>query len=183
MASILLAYGSRYGATRETAQQIAVSLRRKHTVKLADLTKAHPDPSSFDGVIVASGIKVGRWTRHARKFLEEHKDVLAHKTLGLFVCSATALVKHEEAKRLYLDDVVRQIGLKADIFEAFGPILDFSKNSPLGFLDRMMLKAAAKDMEKNHGLKLNLTEKNDLRDQKKIEAYAEQFSKLAAKAK
>ncbi|MGZ4853036.1 MAG: flavodoxin domain-containing protein [Halobacteriota archaeon] len=78
---ILIAYGSRYGSTEEIAHSMARILANAGLeTQLLDLRRTKqkdwPPLASFDGVLVGSGIKIGRWTKEATAFLKTHADEL-----------------------------------------------------------------------------------------------------------
>jgi menaquinone-dependent protoporphyrinogen oxidase len=68
---VLIAYGTRYGATAGTSEEIAKILREEgYEVKVANLkTENVDDISGYDLVIVGSGIPMGMWASEAEDFL------------------------------------------------------------------------------------------------------------------
>ncbi len=82
---VLIAFASKFGATQETAQQIAQTLRSKYTleVDLADLQQnSHPNLSEYNSIVVASGIRMGKWYKEALQFLKSNFE---GKKVALFV--------------------------------------------------------------------------------------------------
>lgn len=183
MATVLIAYGTRFGCTEEVSQKIATILKEKGIdTTLVNLVKTKkkewPTPHAFDGVLVGSSIKINRWTKESLTFLKEHKKVLAEKPLGIFVCCASAVTDPDYAKKTYLEGVMEKVGVKANVCDAFGGVLDLSESSHLGFMDKKMLKTAAKGMQKETGITLDENACNDFRDWDQIQKFAEQFAAI-----
>ena len=81
MTVIALCYASRDGQTRRIAERIAVTLRaRGCAVDMFDviaLPLARCDVAGYDGVIVASSIRVGKHAPQMLRFVRNHRDALA----------------------------------------------------------------------------------------------------------
>jgi menaquinone-dependent protoporphyrinogen oxidase len=188
---ILIAYGSRYGSTEEIARAMAEILENAGLeTQLLDLRRTKqkdwPPLSSFDGVLVGSGIKIGRWTKEATAFLKTHADELKGLkaqglVVGVFVSSGMASTpgQQEEARRKYLEEVLTNVGITdtVDTYDAFGGVYDLSPSASMGFLDKRMLGMAAKQMAKD-GTPLTEGARNDLRDWDQIRTFTEHFAQL-----
>jgi menaquinone-dependent protoporphyrinogen oxidase len=188
---VLIAYGSRYGSTAEIARAMAQTFEKEGLEpQLLDLKhtkqKQWPSFALFDGVLVGSGIKIGRWTKEASAFLKTHADELkALKpkgfVVGVFVSCGMASTpgQQAEARRKYLEEVLANVGItdSVDTYDAFGGVYDLSPSAPMGFLDKRMLGMAAKQMAKD-GTPLTEGARNDLRDWDQIRAFAEHFAEL-----
>jgi menaquinone-dependent protoporphyrinogen oxidase len=188
---ILIAYGSRYGSTDEIARAMAEILENAGLeTQLLDLRRTNqkdwPPLSSFDGVLVGSGIKIGRWTKEATAFLKTHADELKGLkaqglVVGVFVSSGMASTpgQQEEARRKYLEEVLTNVGITdtVDTYDAFGGVYDLSPSAPMGFIDKRMLGMAAKQMAKD-GTPLTEGARNDLRDWDQIRTFTEHFAQL-----
>ena len=73
----LIVYGTRYGATAETSEQIAKSLRGENfDVKVVNLKEEKiEDVSEYELVIIGSGIQMEKWVGEAEDFLKKfHKN-------------------------------------------------------------------------------------------------------------
>ncbi|UCG04482.1 MAG: hypothetical protein JSW11_10965 [Candidatus Heimdallarchaeota archaeon] len=181
MKSVLIVFASRFGSTDEIAHEIADELER-HKI----LTKVHnlrdgvktPSLEDFDGIIVGSGIKMGRWTKESYKFLKENQNKLNSKVLGLFVSSGEAAnpKTYTEARRKYLERMMGKTGVKADITEAFGGVFDFSSDSTYSFLEKKIIQRLAKSVE--GGIVIDDYKMNDFRDWELIRKWAKEFSNL-----
>ena len=188
---ILIAYGSRYGSTEEIARAMAEILENAGLeTQLLDLRRTKqkdwPPLASFDGVLVGSGIKIGRWTKEATAFLKTHADELKGLkaqglVVGVFVSSGMASTpgQQEEARRKYLEEVLTNVGIADAVatYDAFGGVYDLSPSARMGFLDKRMLGMAAKQMAKD-GTALTEGARNDLRDWDQIRTFTEHFAQL-----
>jgi menaquinone-dependent protoporphyrinogen oxidase len=82
--SVLVAYASKHGTTREVAEFVA---RRLETHGLAvDVEEAARVGSitRYDAVVVGGGLYMGRWHKDARRLLERHRRDLAGVRLAVF---------------------------------------------------------------------------------------------------
>ncbi|KYK33896.1 MAG: hypothetical protein AYK18_04205 [Theionarchaea archaeon DG-70] len=141
MSKVLIAYGSRFGCTEEVSHKIAEVLENQGMeTQVSNLRKTKskewPLLKEFDGVLVGSGIKIGKWTKEPKNFLKKHKEELNKKVLGIFVCSGYAAKDPDYARKEYLEKAMEELGVTTDMYEAFGGVFDFSESSTMGFLDR-----------------------------------------------
>ncbi|MFW9905891.1 MAG: flavodoxin domain-containing protein [Candidatus Thorarchaeota archaeon] len=181
MKSVLIVYASRFGSTDEIAHEIAEELEKhKILTKVLDLRNGMniPPVEEFDGIIVGSSIKMGRWTNESYRFLKKNQITLNNKILGLFVSSGEAAdpKNHPEVRKKYLEKVMDRVGVKADMIEAFGGVFDFSTSSSYSFLEKKIIRRLAKSIE--GGIIIEDDKMNDFRDWEKIRQWALDFSHL-----
>jgi len=120
--NILIAYGTRYGATTSTAEEISkvlkgegfevrvVNLKEEKVkdiskfdlviigsgMKMEMWTEKVKDISKFELVIIGSGMKMEMWTSKAKAFLNTFSSELKKKKVALFVSSgARALMEYK----------------------------------------------------------------------------------------
>ena len=96
--NVLIVYGTRYGATSDTAGAIAQMFRDAgHTVQVVDAEKGQVDTVvGYDLVMVGSGIRMGKWTKGPEQFLKRYQRELQSMKVALFVSSAMqAIYAHE----------------------------------------------------------------------------------------
>lgn len=86
---VLVAYGTKYGATAEIAEKIGEVLRQAGLA--ADVLRADRvgDLSAYDAVVVGSGVYIGRWRKEAVKFVQDNEQALATKPLWVFSSGPT----------------------------------------------------------------------------------------------
>jgi menaquinone-dependent protoporphyrinogen oxidase len=133
----LIVYGTRYGATASTSEEIAETLRREGIeVRVVNAKKESvKDIAEYDLIIVGSGIRVNRWTSEPEKFLQRFQTELTKKKVALFVSAGgQAIAEHEgnqekiaQGKRKYLDEKVAKYNLKPIALGLFGGVWDFNK--------------------------------------------------------
>ncbi|NQT09295.1 flavodoxin domain-containing protein [Candidatus Bathyarchaeota archaeon] len=145
----LIAYGSRYGSTKEIAERMGETLSEAGCI--VDVLNVHKETgrrvSDYELVIVGSGIKVGRWTKEALAFLKQNEETLSDREVAFFVSCSFILdpTKQEEAWEKYLVQVAERYPLiKPKALGLFGGVLD-KKKYGLGI--RFLLKAMAKELK------------------------------------
>ena len=136
-AKILIAYGTRYGATTGTAEEIAKVLRDEgFEVKIVNLKEEKvKDLSDFDVIIIGSGIKMDMWTSKTKSFLNKFNNELKKKKVALFVSSGgRALMEYkgetseiERINKKYLEEKASKYDLKPITMAMFGGIWDFNQ--------------------------------------------------------
>jgi len=93
---ILVAVGSKYGATREVAEAIAETLReRGFETDLADAC----DVSSvrfYDAIIVGSAVYGGLWRRDASDLVRAHQVMLRAREVWLFSVGMTSVTSPDQ---------------------------------------------------------------------------------------
>jgi menaquinone-dependent protoporphyrinogen IX oxidase len=187
MKNILIAYGTRYGSTKESAEEIKSVLEEQECrVRLLDLKntkeKDWPSLDTFDGVIVGSSIKIMKWMKEPKRFLKLNGNKLNSDDmkLGIFVSSmfASEPENRQEIHDKCISEIMSELNLDPDVSAAFGGVFDFSSDSKMGFFDRQMAKIAAKGMEADLGYEIDRDAKNDFRDWDQIREFAENYLAL-----
>jgi menaquinone-dependent protoporphyrinogen IX oxidase len=140
MTKALIAYGTRYGATEMTSEDIADVLRQESVdVKVVDLKKDKvEDITEYELVIVGSGIQINKWTGEPEKFLKKFQKELAKKKVALFVCcgstqplddktdKATSIAK---ARTKYLEEKAAKYNLQPVALGLFGGVYNYNRVS------------------------------------------------------
>jgi menaquinone-dependent protoporphyrinogen oxidase len=89
MSKVLIAYASKYGATKDIAERIARVLEHDGIaveVKEADTVSSL---ESYDAVIMGSSVYFSNWLPEANELLESFQDELAAKPVWLFSSGLT----------------------------------------------------------------------------------------------
>ncbi|MBN1786344.1 MAG: flavodoxin domain-containing protein, partial [Candidatus Methanofastidiosa archaeon] len=138
---MLIAYGSRYGSTEEIASEIGKVLDAEgYKVDIIDLKGNEKPPlelGEYDGYLVGSGIKMGKWTKEAEGFLKDNaKRFRPGSPLAMFVSCGQVTVDHGDAVSKYLTNIMEKHGIEADIYDAFGPLYDLTDDSRMGFFGK-----------------------------------------------
>ena len=73
MSKALIVFGTRYGATASTSEEIAKTMFQKgFKVDLSDAKKEKiKSITDYDLIVVGSGIQINRWTSKPEDFLKE----------------------------------------------------------------------------------------------------------------
>ncbi len=186
-ARTLIAYGTRYGATEGTSQEIARILREEgHEVKVANLKQEKvEDLSGYNLIVVGSGIPMGTWAAEADDFLRRHREELNRKKLALFVSTMKTMAEREgkteqvaSTRKKALDDKAAQHGLRPIALGLFGGVIDFNR---MGLMTRMAMGLARPALEKD-GFKETPPGVYDLRDWDEIRSWARELTKTARQA-
>ncbi len=137
LSKVLIIYGTRYGASASTSEEIAKVLRGENFEVQVEDAKRHKlhDLSEYDHVIVGSGMQVEMWTGAAKGFLKKFHAELANKKMAIFVSSgAQALFKHqgkldqiERTRKKYLENKALKFNLRPLAFGMFGGVWDFNR--------------------------------------------------------
>ncbi|MFX0172644.1 MAG: flavodoxin domain-containing protein [Candidatus Hodarchaeota archaeon] len=183
MYSILVVYANRYGSTAEIAQEIAETLEKNEMeVELIDLKDSVKIPSLdyYDGILVGTGIRMGRWIKEALKFLKQKREILRNKFLGIFISSVEAANPntYEMAKQKYIEKILLKTSINSDrvMKEAFGGIFDFSMNSNYNYIEKKILQRIAQT--RDDGFIVHDGKLNDFRNWQRIRNWATDFSNL-----
>lgn len=86
---VLVAYGSKHGATMEIAERIGDKLRRQG--RAADVLEAGGvnELTPYGKIILGSSVYIGRWHKSAVRFLRHNGEALAQMPLWLFISGPT----------------------------------------------------------------------------------------------
>lgn len=177
----LIVFGTRYGATSQTAAEIAKVLEDAgFEVQVVDLAKASVDDLHiFDLIVIGSGVKK-RWTREARRFLKRNRNVLQGKKTALFISSGWPAILHaegntaqiEEIKKTHLIEMANDQKLQPIALGLFNGIWEFSDTDSFG---RKWYKEVRERIEK-----LGFESENDhydFRDWDVIRGWAQELVK------
>jgi menaquinone-dependent protoporphyrinogen oxidase len=89
MKNILVAYASKYGSTAEIAEKITEVLRKENLEVSTLAANEVRDVSSYEAVILGSGVYAGHWLKDAVTFLESNEKVLSTKPVWIFSSGPT----------------------------------------------------------------------------------------------
>jgi menaquinone-dependent protoporphyrinogen oxidase len=182
----LIVYGTRYGATESTSEEIARVLQGEGLeVKVVNAKKEKvKDISPYDLIIVGSGMQMAKWTGEPENFLDQFQKELASKKLAIFVSSAAqALMEYEKKteetennRKQYLEEKAVKYNLQPVSMIIFGGVWDFNK---MNFLFRRTL-AGFKPRIEAAGFKEIKPGLYDTRDWNAIRAWAKELVAKAA---
>jgi len=81
---VLIAYASKYGATREIAERLADRIRAAGLEAQAQPVTTVSDLSACDAVVIGSAAYIGHWQKEATEFVQSNSAVLAGRPTWLF---------------------------------------------------------------------------------------------------
>ncbi|UCC16101.1 MAG: flavodoxin domain-containing protein [Dehalococcoidales bacterium] len=86
---VLVAYGSKYGGTKEIAEKIGEVLRQENMeVDVLSGDRAG-DPTQYEAFVIGSGVYAGMWRKEAVKFVLNNEKMLADKPVWIFSSGPT----------------------------------------------------------------------------------------------
>ncbi len=87
--NILVAYASKYGATREIAEKIGEVLQEAGLQADISPVNGIRELNAYKAVILGSAIYVGKWQKEAAEFLRDNEKSLAKQAVWLFSSGPT----------------------------------------------------------------------------------------------
>jgi len=136
MSKALIIYGTRYGASASTSQEIATILRQEGLEVRAVNAKEEKvkDITPYNLIIVGSGIQINRWTSEPEDFLKKFRKQLVTKKVALFVSCGSASQLYADkpqdtaqTKIKYLDEKAAKYNLHPVALGFFGGVYNFNK--------------------------------------------------------
>jgi menaquinone-dependent protoporphyrinogen oxidase len=177
----LIVYGTRYGATESTSEEIAKVLQEEGLeVKVVNAKKEKvKDISPYDLIIVGSGMQMGKWTGEPENFLNQYQKELANKKVAIFDSSAAqAFLEHEKKieeiennRKQNLEEKAAKYNLKPISMVTIGGVWDYNK---MNFLLRKTL-ASFKPRIEAAGFKEIKPGLYDTRDWNAIRTWAKEL--------
>ena len=177
----LLVYGTRYGATAGTSEEIAKVLSaEKFDVKVVNVKEEKiSDISPYELIIVGTGIQMARWVGEVEDFLKKHQKELAQKKVALFVSTMKTVSEREgkledlaKAKKLELDDKLGKYDFNFLRIGFFGGVMNFNK---MNIITRKAFGSMRTRLEKD-GFKESPPGVYELRDWEEIRGWAKELA-------
>jgi menaquinone-dependent protoporphyrinogen oxidase len=184
---VLIVYGTRYGATAGTADEIAKILTGEGLdVRVADLKKEKIQGiSEYTLVIVGSGMAMGNWTSESEDFVKKFQKDFGDRKLALFVSSLKPVEEKEgktalvaKIRKVGLDDKILKYHLNPVSVGLFGGVIDYNR---ISFLMRKGMEIGYKSALQKHGFKETEPGCYDMRDWEEIRSWAKELAKKAQK--
>lgn len=140
MKRILILYATIGGSTAEVAEQIGTTIEDLEAdVDVIPITDTPDNLDGYDGIIIGSGIRAGRWLPQAVSFVKQHQATLRRVPTAYFVVCLTMredTPENRDEVMGYLDEV-RETASPVDI-GLFAGKLDYDQ---LSFATRMLARA------------------------------------------
>ena len=180
----LIVYGTRYGATVGTSEEITKILQTEgFTVKVANAKEEKiKDISAYELIVVGTGLQMGKWTNEIEDFLKRFQNDLPKKKVALFVSSMKTVLEREgkteelaKDKKIELDDKIAKFSLNPIAVGFFGGNINFNK---MNFIARKMFGGIRPQLEKD-GFKESPPGVYDVRDWEEIRGWAKELAQKA----
>ncbi len=180
----LIVYGTRYGATTGTSEEIAKILQGEgFTVKVANAKEEKiKDISAYDLIVVGTGLQMGKWTGEIEDFLKRFQNELPKKKVALFVSSMKTVLEREgkledlaKDRKIEIDDKLPKYNLNPIATGFFGGNINFNK---MNFIARKMFGGIRPQLDKD-GFKESPPGVYDLRDWEEIRSWAKELAQKA----
>ena len=176
----LVAYGTRYGATTGTSEEIAKILREESfDTKIVNLKEEKiKDISEYDLIVVGSGMGNCNWANEAEDFLKNFRKEFEGKKLALFASTMKTFFEREgkiddvaKTRKIALEDKVAKYSLKPIALGFFGGVINYNK---MGFIARKGMEFFKPQLEKD-GFKV-APDIYELRNWDEIRNWAKELS-------
>jgi menaquinone-dependent protoporphyrinogen oxidase len=181
----LLVYGTRYGATTSTSEEIAKVLQKEgFEVKVVNVKEEKiSNIAPYDLIIVGTGLQFGRWTGEVEDFLKRFQKELDQKKLAFFVSSMKTLLEREgktedlqKDRKWELEDKIAKRNLQLISVGFFGGVLNFNK---MNIVTRKAVGSFRVRLEKA-GFKESPPGVFELRDWEEIRVWAKDLASKAS---
>jgi len=142
MSKILITYASKTGTTEEIAEKIGEILKEKGISLEVKKINEVKDVSSYEVVILGTGVRIGKVFSESVNFLKKFKKELENKKLFYFLVCLTICEDTPENRKTtegYLNQLSQII--KPEGYEFFPGRFYYSKISPIfrSFLKKMKI--------------------------------------------
>ena len=138
---VLVAYASKYGATAQIAENIALRLKKAGLDAEAKDVKEVKDIRNYSAVLLGSGVYAGNWLKKAADFLKKNQDELAKRPVWLFSGGPTGGGNPVEMMKGWrFPDALKPIAdkVKPRDIAFFHGVLEINK---LRFAEKMIIRA------------------------------------------
>lgn len=172
--SILVAYASKHGATREVAERIAAKLQAAGQEAESRPVQSAGDLAARDAFVIGSAVYMGSWMREATQFVRRNRALLAGRPAWLFSSGPLGTAATDDQGRDLRDAAVpKEI---AEFQEAIQPrdhrvFFGALNHRKFGFAERLLSALPAAR---------TLLPEGDFRDWSEMEAWAERIAKEMA---
>ena len=183
----MIVYGTRYGATAGTSEEIAKILSTEGLdVKVINAKEEKiKDISMYEFIVVGTGVQMGQWTGEIEDFLKKHEKELQTKKMAIFVSSMKTIAEREgktadvESARAWdIDKKLSKYNFKPISVGFFGGVLNYNK---MNFFFKKTLGSIREQVEKD-GFEETEPGVYELRNWDEIRSWAKELSQKVKSA-
>ncbi len=168
---VLVAYASKYGATREIAERIAEELRSAGHGVEARSVKAAGDLAGYEAFVIGSAVYFGHWLKEAAEFVRRNRAVLVDRPVWLFSSGPLGTEARDPQGR-----DLREVSEPKEIAEFREAIRPRDHRVFFGVLDRGKLGFAHRLLASLPASRASWAVDGDFRDWRDIESWADGIS-------
>jgi menaquinone-dependent protoporphyrinogen oxidase len=128
-ASVLVAYATRYGSTRQVAEVVAATLGEGGLAVDLEPMQEVRTLEGYSAVVLGAALYIGRWHKDARRFLSQHREALTQRPVAIFALGPLHLDEKEwQDVRMQLEKELATFAWLTPIaLEMFGGKIDPAK--------------------------------------------------------
>jgi menaquinone-dependent protoporphyrinogen oxidase len=180
----LIVYGTRYGATASTSEEIAKTLQTENfDVKMVNAKEEKiKDITPYELIVVGTGLQMGKWTGEIEDFLKRFQNELPKKKVALFVSSMKTVLEREgkldqlaKDRKWEIEDKLPKYNLNPISIGFFGGTINFNK---MNIITRKAFGSIRQTLDKD-GFKESPPGVYDLRDMEEIRGWAKELAQKA----
>jgi menaquinone-dependent protoporphyrinogen oxidase len=146
--TVLVAYASKHGSTKEIAETVAEALRQSGLDADCKAVGDVKSLESYDGVVLGSAVYIRRWRGDARRFLRKHGKELSERPFWVFSSGPVGEPREDEKGSSWLEpprivEKVERLGAREHVvfggrvpLDAHGPGRAMRENTPPEYQDR-----------------------------------------------
>jgi menaquinone-dependent protoporphyrinogen oxidase len=111
MTHMLVAYGTRYGSTREVAEAVAATLEEQGTQTDVKQAKEVRSLDGYDAVVLGTPLYMGALHKDVRALLEKNRAALEHTPYALFALGPIKADDGVDGSRKQLDAALAKLSV------------------------------------------------------------------------
>jgi menaquinone-dependent protoporphyrinogen oxidase len=141
--TVLVAYASKRGSTREIAETVAATLRREGLGVCLERVEDVESLEPYDAIVIGSAVYMERWRGDSRHFLKKHRKALRQKPFWAFSSGPVgdpAKDNSEWTEPPKIAEKVEELGGKGHV--VFGGCLP---SEPTGFMMKAMVEGTPRE--------------------------------------
>ena len=141
---ILIVYGTTEGQTRKICEFLRDQAEQVgHEISLANAHESHIHPGSYDAVVIAASVHIGKYQPGVINFVKQHQESLNHKVTAFISVSLTAASEDKDSwedLRKISHQFIEESGWNPTYTEQVAGALRYSKYH---FLKKILMRMIA----------------------------------------